>query len=114
MATIGSLQVNIVANTENFTKGIQSVQKMAKSLRQNIQFVGAAAGGALVGIFSMFESVGSQLHDLSEVTGINVEKLDFLKYAAEQSGAGLETLTKAARELQTKGIDPNRFEEIAG
>jgi hypothetical protein len=108
---IGSLAVSLVANTEPFTKGLKRAQSMLGSFQSKLATIGGALGFSAM--LKNFESVGSELHDLSAATGISVENLDFFKYAAEQSGASLENFTKAARELQSKGIDPNRFLEIA-
>lgn len=67
-------------------------------------FTGAAA---------TFAHTGSALFDMSKRTGLSVESLSELKFAAEQSGTSLEAVEKASRELQKKGIDPKRFDEIA-
>lgn len=61
----------------------------------------------------MFDSAGSQLNDMSTATGISVENLSFLKYAAEQSSTSIESIAKAAKFMQKNGIDPNQFEKIA-
>lgn len=111
MATIGSLAVNIITKTEMFESGIKRVRSLLGGLRGTIGSIGGLfAFGALV---RTFESVGSELHDFSEATGVAVEMLSFLKYAAEQSGSSLEVVVKAIRELQSKGIDPNRFVALA-
>lgn len=60
-----------------------------------------------------FASVGSELNDMSARTGISVESLSELKFAAQQTGTSLEAIQKAAKELQQHGVDPKRFDEIA-
>jgi hypothetical protein len=113
ISTIGTLQVNIVATTDKLVKGLNSASAYLSKFANQTKYFSAGAALAVGGLFKWFDSVGSELHDLSEATGISVENLDFLKYAAEQSGTSLETLTKAARELINQGISPDRFEEIA-
>ncbi len=113
MSTIGSLAVNIVANTSKFNAGIKGVYNSIGGLTSKFSLIGSAVEASIGGLLTWFARSGSEIHDLSQVTGIAVEELDFLKYAAEQSGTGLEAMTKAARTLLQHGIDPNRFEEIA-
>lgn len=113
MATIGSLAVNIVAKTDKFLSGLNNARNMLGKFRTGITLASSLVSAGIGGMLRKFESTGSQLNDLSAATGIAVENLSFLKYAAEQSGAGIEAITKASRELQAKGIDPNQFIEIA-
>jgi hypothetical protein len=113
VATIGSLAVNIVATTDKFIAGIHNAQGVLAGFVKKTSLAGAAVTAAFAGMLKKFESAGSQLFDLSKSTGLSVEKLSFLKFAAEQSGTSLSVMTKAARELQKDGIDPNKFEDIA-
>ncbi len=114
-SVIGSLQVNIIAVTDKFAKGLRQAHKLAGGFIEDVKasLVGALAALPFAEALKHFVETGEELHHLSVATGISIDELTFLKYAAEQSGAGLETLTKAARNLQTLGIDPARFEEIA-
>jgi hypothetical protein len=79
--------------------------------------IGAAATGPLLAGFAAaaltFANVGSALADTSQRTGIAVESLSELSYAAQQSGTDLGVIEKAAKNLQKKGIDPRRFDEFA-
>lgn len=110
MATIGNLTVGITAQTSKLESGIRKARKILGGFAG--QMTSLLAGVSLAAAVHWFEAAGSELHDMSVATGIAVDQLDFLKYAAEQSGAGLENVIKAARELQDKGIDPNRFSDI--
>ena len=89
---------------------------VGKRLR-NFGAIGMRATGPILTAFGAFAilaaNVGSQLHDMSKRTGLSVESLSELKYVAEQSGTSLEAVERAARELQKKGIDPKKFDEIA-
>lgn len=70
----------------------------------------AAAGGALLGgamgalggmtaLAADFGATGAQLDDLSARSGMSVEALSELGYAAEQSGTNLEAVEKANKKL---------------
>jgi hypothetical protein len=76
-----------------------------------------AGAGALittpfVASLKVFADTGSALDDLSQRTGISVQALSELKFAAEQSGASLDTIGKAARAMQKNGLDPRTFDEV--
>jgi len=79
--------------------------------------IGVAATAPILGGFAAavltFSSVAGSLDDLSNRTGVSVEKLSELKFAAEQNDATVGDLEKAFQSLQQKGIDPARFDEIA-
>lgn len=113
MATIGSLAVNITAVTDKFVSGIRTARNTLSDFSGKVSLIAGGVTAAIGGMLSSFDSTGSELHDLSTQTGIAVEKLSFLKYAAEQSSAGLDTFVKATRVLQDKGMDPNKFGMIA-
>ncbi len=114
-SVIGSLQVNITAATHGLEKGLHHAREIAGGFVEDLKtsVIGALAALPFAEALKSFVEAGEELEHLSVATGVSVEQLSFLKYAATQTGASLETLTKAARELQTKGIDPARFEEIA-
>ncbi len=70
-----------------------------KSYGKIIAVVGAAVIGTLTTMVVSFAKVGSELKDLSLKTGISVEALAGLKYAAEQSGASLGTVEMAIKRV---------------
>ncbi len=61
----------------------------------------------------VFASVGDELNKLSDRTGVSVSHLSELKHAAEQSDVSMEDLEMSFRNMQKKGIDPARFDELA-
>ncbi len=68
------------------------------------------ATGAIVGLASMTKSVidsQDELKKLSERTGLAIESLSGIKFAAEQSGAEIEKVGKAARQFSTLIADAN-------
>lgn len=80
---------------------------------QKMAAASAAVTASFGGMLKLFDSTGSELKDMSAATGISVENLSFLKYAAEQSSTSLGTITKAAKNLLQKGINPDQFLNIA-
>lgn len=80
--------------------------------------------GAFAFAGKVFADMGSNLQDMSERTGLSVEALSELGFAAEQSGASIETLEMAVKAMQRfmsekgpaslKGLAPEKqFEALA-
>ncbi len=59
--------------------------------------IGAAITVSVGAMIKSFTDTGSELHDLSIKTGVSVEALAGLKYAAEQNGASLGTIEMAIK-----------------
>jgi hypothetical protein len=81
-----------------------------------IAAVGAVIGAVvapLVAVTKRFADVGSELHDMAGRTGVAVETLSEMKYAAEQTGASLSDVETALRMMAKKGIPVEKFEELA-
>lgn len=120
MATLANLVVRITGNTASLnqavssaegrlgkfkngaTKALGAVQKAAKGLA--IGGAAAIGGFAIAGIKN-FADLGDQLDKMSRRTGISVETLGELKFAAEQSGASLETVEKATKRMASTILD---------
>jgi len=118
MAVIGTMAVNIVATTDKFISGLNSAQTALGRFVKKASTVGnlLAMGAGLEGLRRMltgFEAAGSELHDMSIATGVTVDNLAMLQYAAGQSGASIENLQMAFKTMAKQGIDPNRFAEMA-
>jgi hypothetical protein len=76
-----------------FGKGLQGIgTKMA--------LLGAGIVTPLAGAAKMFADMGSDMVDMSQRTGVSVEALSELGFAAEQSGADLETLEGSLKKMQ--------------
>ena len=58
-------------------------------------------------------SLGGAIDDAAKRTGLSVESISELGYAAQQTGTDMGVIEKATRALQAKGIDPLKFDEIA-
>ena len=83
-----------LAESERDMQGAgKAIEKETKSIAQSFKDIGKAAtvmGGAITAsmgaMILSFGKTGSELHDLSLKTGMSVEALAGLKYAAEQTG----------------------------
>ncbi len=117
METLAELVVRITADANELKKGLaesekgieglgKKTERETKSIKDAFQSVGktfAIVGGVITASMGMmiksFTGVGSELHDLSLKTGVSIEALAGLKYAAEQNGASLGTVEMAIRRV---------------
>ena len=110
MATIGSLSVNIDANTTGLATGLKTSESMvagfsakASQLTDKLIKIGPAAiaAGAAVGVVMVknFIDAADKLTDLSERTGLAVEDLSRLGYVAQMSGISADEMTSAIVKL---------------
>ena len=88
MASLGDLVVNLRANKSDFDKGMQQAT-------QHMAAFAAAAGAAVAGAVYKFAAFGDELQKNSLRTGVAVEALSALNYAAGQSGASVEAVAKS-------------------
>lgn len=111
MATIGSLAVNVVANTEPLTKGMNKARKQVKgfgkdvekssfSLRKFATGMAAAAGiaGTLRFVRSQMLAIDS-ISKTSEKLGISTEMLSAYQHAAKLSGIESNTFNTALQRM---------------
>lgn len=110
MAALGSLVVSLGLDAADFTKGLSKSEIDAKRFAQNMAEVGRQAGtllaaGALAGVAGLVALTKSainsadHLRDLSQQTGITVEALGGIGFAASQAGGSLESASAAAGKL---------------
>ncbi len=111
----GQAFIELFADDTALVRGLRRAQQRLQTFGAGVRSIGqqmvlaggaAAAGfGAAVGVFV---SVGDQLDKMSQRTGIAVESLSELRFAAEQSGADMETLEKGIRTAQRTITDASR------
>jgi hypothetical protein len=101
----------IATETEKAAKATEGIGEGTKKAGESMLSLGGiakAAGGVLAGAFavdaivSMAREVidlGGEIADLSARTGIGTEAIQELKYAAEQTGASLDTVTGAIEQM---------------
>jgi len=108
----GSAFVEITTKNKGLEAGLARAQKSLASMGASVQAVGtkllaagAAGTGALLATLAVFSSQGDQLQKMAIRTGIAVESLSQLAYAAAQSGSSIESLEKGVRKLQQNIAD---------
>lgn len=101
--------------SDKLTRGLKRAQARLKAFGAGVRNLGmrvtAVAGAALVPLVAtlkVFSKVGDQLDKMSARTGVSVESLSELGFAAEQSGANLETLENGLRVMQRSINDAGR------
>lgn len=113
MATIAELAVNVVARTGGVQRGLKTAEqdlKRFKATASNIA-AGIAAAFSIVSVRKLindFAELGDQMDKMAQRTGVAVESLSALKFAAEQSGADIETLEKGFFGLSRAVFDLGR------
>src|SRR5438105_11787278 len=92
---------------DGLKKGLSQAASQLKSFGKMLAVVGGggvALGGAffggLVAAAHVFESMGSELHNMSVRTGVSVEALSALGYAAKQTGSDLGMVEFGLRRTQ--------------
>jgi hypothetical protein len=103
----GQAFVELFADDSRLVRGLKAASKRLKAWGQSVTAAGQkmlsagmATVGGLLGASGMFASMGDTLAKASQRTGIGVERLSELAYAAEQSGADLGTLEAGVRRMQ--------------
>lgn len=115
---VGELTINLVAGTGQFKSDITSAQKhtekamggMSNAVKGFAGLLGAGiTASAFVGFVKNVVDAQDKLNDLSKVTGLSVEKLSGLGFAAKQSGSDLDGIAKSVSFL-SKNIGQNGAE----
>lgn len=108
----GRAYVELYVKNSAFLKGLQNIQKdLAKlgggisSLGKRMMAVGAAVVTPLMGTAAAFAHVGDTFDKMSARTGMSVEALSGLGFAAQQSGANLEAVETSVRRMQRSITD---------
>lgn len=103
----GKAFLRLLVDDKDFRKGLDGSLRKLDSFGKSIQGVGlkfSIAGAAMIAPFvaslKVFQQVGEELKHLSDKTGLSVESLSELKYAAEQSETSLGAVAAAIRGMQ--------------
>lgn len=93
--------------SDKLTAGLRRAQKQLeafgaglRSIGTRLAGIGAAAAAGLLGTAKVFSEMGDVLDKMSIRTGVSVEALSELGYAAELSGTDLEALESGVRIMQ--------------
>lgn len=104
--------VRVGADTKDMERGLKSARAKMKAFSGQMRKVGkvaAVAGAAVVGAVGLmikkYIEAGDEVHKMALRTGFSTEALSELKYAAEISGATLETLEKGVKKMSKTIMD---------
>lgn len=114
-ATVGSIVVNVLANTRKFDAGLDKSGRKSKKFAKDVKLIDravagltktiiryTAAGLAVVKVTQIFNEqrlAVDQLAKSADKLGINIQQLQGLRFAAEQSGVAAGTLDTAMQRL---------------
>lgn len=100
---------SIQAGAANIRTGFSAISGSASALAVGlgVGLVGAATalGAAVFSTVSRTAELGDKLRDMSLQSGVSVESLSTLKFAAEQSNIGLEDLNSGLRFLSRNAVE---------
>jgi len=103
----GRAFVELFADDSKLVRGLHRAEMKLKAWGQSVRdlglkmaAVGAAVATPLLGAAKAFASVGDTLVHVSERTGISVEALSELSFAADQCGVDMEGLETGIRKMQ--------------
>ena len=105
MVELSKLFVTIGAKTDQFEKGLKRVSKQMKGVALGMVAIGAGIALALGKAGKDFAELGDQMQKMALRTGFSTEALSELKFAAEISGASLETLEKGVKRMSAAIVD---------
>lgn len=107
----GSAYVEFFGDDSKLNRVLRANDKRLKAWGANIAKIGAgafAAGSAvlapLIAATKVFDSMGSQMLDVANRTGASVEALSSFGFAAEQTGASLDSVESGLRFLAKSGL----------
>ena len=92
----------------NAERRLRSFGTAATMVGTRMMAAGAAVTAPLLGAVKQFANVGDSLNKMSLRTGVSVESLSQLGFAAEQSGGGLEVLEKGIIGMQKSILNAER------
>lgn len=103
----GRAFVELFADDSRLVRGLNAASAKLKAWGQSVTAMGqkflaagAAAGGAFFAAAKIFSDAGDRLQKMSQRTGLSVEALSELAFAADMSGTSLETIEAAVRRMQ--------------
>jgi hypothetical protein len=103
----GGAFVELWADGKNLNKGlkeslakVQAFGKAISGIGTRLGAVGGAITAPLIGAAKLFADSGSALEVMSQRTGVSVEQLSLLGYAAKQSGTDMEGVEVGIRKMQ--------------
>lgn len=103
----GRAYVEIFADSGPLARGLKQAQvklrewgKGVREVGMHVMALGTAMGAPLIAGVKAFTTMGDSLAKISQRTGVSVEALSQLGYAAELSGTNLESLEGGIKKMQ--------------
>jgi len=103
----GRAFVELFADDSKLVRGLKVAQAKLKAFGASVRAMGtkmmglgAAVVAPMLGAAKVFSNMGDAMAKMSTRTGISVESLSELAYAAESSGTSMETLEGGIRKMQ--------------
>ncbi len=116
----GEAFLALTVDDSKFAAGLDRAQRKLQKIGSAFKQVGLAAsafGGAVTAALGVavksFADFGSALDDAAKRTGVSVESLSALKFAAEQSGATFANVELAIRTMQKQLFNASQGAEVA-
>jgi hypothetical protein len=116
----GAAYVELFINDSKLVRGLAKAGRKLKAFgdaitgwSQKMTAIGAAITAPLLGSAKMFASMGDQIAKMGRRTGVSVETLSELAYAADLSGASLETLEAGLRRMQRSIVEAAQGSQTA-
>lgn len=95
-----SLEDKFSKALDNAQKKLTNFGKSVTAIGKEMLKVGVAITGPLAASALAFSKMGDEINKASQRTGVGVEALSALKYAAERSGASFEDLQTGLKKMQ--------------
>lgn len=95
----GGAYVEVGADLSPLRRKLNQAGSMIRGLGLSLMGMGASVTGPLIGLASLFANNARQMSLLAEETGLTVEQISALGYAARRSGADSEDLEKGVMHL---------------
>ena len=103
----GAAYVELFIKDSSVVKGLEGASKRLKAFGEGVRNLGAKVAGVgamvtapLVAFAKVFASGAHELERMSQRTGISIEVLSELGYAAQVAGVDMEDLEKGIRKMQ--------------
>jgi len=108
----GRAFVELFADDSKLVRGLKAAQAKLKAFGASVRAmgtkmmgIGTAIAAPMAGAAKVFSDMGDQVAKMSARTGIGVESLSELAYAAETSGSSAATLESSIRKMQKTLMD---------
>ena len=111
----GRAFVELFADDSKLVRGLRRAEKRLKAFGDRIRNLGLKIAGLgtamlapMLGAAKAFGSMGDQVAKMAKRTGLSVEALSELRFAASQTGTSLEALETGFRRMQRSIYDAGR------